>query len=101
MKQKITEGYRELAETLKSIAHPERIAILNLICSSRENRMTVKNIYESLSMEQPIVSRHLGILKRCGVLERESEGASTFYGLRRNNKMAEQIYKCLCNIERI
>ena len=86
-----------LAEALKSIGHPERIAIMNLICACKEKRMTVKSIYESLQMEQPIVSRHLGILKRSGILERETEGANTFYCLCENNKMAEQIYKCLCN----
>ena len=87
-----------LAEVLKSVAHSERIAILNLICNSKEKRMMVKNIYELLEMEQPIVSRHLGILKRSGVLEREAEGASTFYSLSKNNKMADRIYKCLSNI---
>ncbi len=96
-KKSITENYNGLAETLKSVAHPERIAILNLICNCREKRMTVKSIYESLELEQPIVSRHLGILKRCGMLERENEGVSTFYAQCRNNKMAERIYKCLCN----
>ena len=91
------ENYYPLAEALKSIGHPERIAIMNLICSSKEKRMTVKNIYESLGIEQPIASKHLGILKRCGILEREAEGASTYYCLCKNNKMAEQVYKCLCN----
>jgi len=86
-----------LAEALRSIGHPERIAIMSLICSSKEKRMTVKNIYDSLGMEQPIVSRHLGILKRCGILEREVVGSNTFYCLYKNNKMAEQVYKCLCS----
>ena len=91
------ESYVVLAEALKSVAHPERIAILNLIYNCKEKRMTVKSIYEFLGMEQPIVSRHLGILKRSGVLEREAKGTNTFYCLCKNNKMAEQIYKCLCN----
>ncbi|TAL57161.1 MAG: ArsR family transcriptional regulator [Bacteroidetes bacterium] len=92
----LKENFNLLAEALKSIGHPERIAIVNLICSSKENRMTVKSIYGSLKMEQPIVSRHLGILKRCGILERKTEGVNTFYCLCENNKIAEQIYKCLC-----
>jgi DNA-binding transcriptional ArsR family regulator len=89
------ESYILLAEALKSMGHPERIAIVDLICRSKGKTMTVKNIYESLKMEQPIVSRHLGILKRCGILERETEGVNTLYCLRRNNKMVEQIYKML------
>lgn len=91
------EKFSALAEAMKSIGHPERIAIMHLICNNKENRMTVKSIYESLKMEQPIVSRHLGILKRSGILERKTEGANTFYCLFENNKMAEQIYKCVCN----
>lgn len=90
------EKFNALAEALKSISHPERIAIVNLIYGCKEKRMTVKHIYESLKMEQPIVSRHLGILKRSGILERETEGVNTFYCLFENNKMAKQIYKCLC-----
>lgn len=91
------ESFTVLAEVLKSVAHPERIAILNLIYKCSEKRMTVKVIYETLRMEQPIASRHLGILKRSGILQRESEGASTFYSISRDNKMAERISKCICN----
>ena len=90
-------NFYALAEALKSISHPERIAIVNLICGYKEKRMTVKSIYESLELEQPIVSRHLGILKRSGVLERKTEGLNTFYCLCENNEIAEQIYKCVCN----
>ena len=90
-------NYKELAEALKSIGHSERLAIMNLIFASKAKRMTVKNIYESLGIGQAIASRHLGILKRCGILEREMEGANTYYCLSKNNKIAEQIYKCLCN----
>ena len=90
------EYFNLLAEALKSIGHPERIAIVDIICQNKERRMIVKKIYETLNMEQPIVSRHLGILKRSGILERETEGINTFYRLSKNNKMAQQIYKCIC-----
>lgn len=90
-----SERFNELADVLKSLAHPERIAIMKLICGSSEKRMTVKKIYETLGIEQPIVSRHLGILKRSGILRREMEGLSTYYCLCKNNEITEPIYKCL------
>lgn len=91
------KNFFALAEALRSIGHPERIAIVYLICLSEEKRMMVKNIYESLEMEQPIVSRHLGILRRSQLLERKTEGASTFYSLCKENKIAEQIYNCVAD----
>ncbi|HLF62208.1 MAG TPA: metalloregulator ArsR/SmtB family transcription factor [Saprospiraceae bacterium] len=91
------ETLQALAETLKSIGHPERIAIMNLICNAKGQRMTVKHIYEALGMHQPIVSRHLGILKRCGILERETQGANTLYRLNKHNQFVTQLNKCLCS----
>lgn len=75
----------ELAEMVKSIAHPERLQILNFMCNCGSDKLSVKHIYETLKMEQPIVSRHLGIMKRAGLLKKEVEGRSTYYYLNLEN----------------
>ena len=54
------------AGMLKSLAHPMRIAILNLLEGGKE--MTVTEIHELLGMEQAAASHHLGILKGKGTL---------------------------------
>lgn len=69
----------ELAEMVKSIAHPERLQILDLMFNCGCIKLSVKNIYETLKLEQPIVSRHLGIMKRAGLLKKEVDGRNTYY----------------------
>ena len=81
---KIRNDVNDLADMIKSIAHPERLQILNLMCNSGSagpGRLSVKNIYETLKLEQSIVSRHLGIMKRGGFLKKEVEGRKTYYCL--------------------
>lgn len=68
---KSTFNWDDMAEALKSIAHPERVAILNLISSSGDEQVKVKNIYETLHLEQSITSRHLTTMKKSGVLKRK------------------------------
>jgi DNA-binding transcriptional ArsR family regulator len=77
------------AELLKALAHPERLAILHLLCKAPKGRLTVKAIYESLEAQQAAISRHLGILKNSGVVHRMQEGQKTFYGLRTRKKKIE------------
>ena len=81
----------QLSEILKGIAHPSRIAIMNLLASSKTNKMTVKSLYKTLKISQPVMSRHLGILKSCGVIERSTEGKNTFYEINQANKVAKQL----------
>ena len=85
--------YTVLSEIFKSIAHPDRLAIVQLLCGCQ--RMTVKNIYDKLKLEQPIVSRHLRIMRNSGLLKREQEGNNTYYCLCNENEAVSCITKCL------
>ena len=76
----MNKNYHDLAEQFKSLAHPDRIAIVKLMCDCDCQRMTVKSIYEKLKMEQPIVSRHLSIMRNSGLLKREQDRNTTYYG---------------------
>lgn len=79
------------AEALKALAHPERLAILSLLCKAPKGRLTVKSIYESLEAQQAIVSRHLIILKNAGFVHRMQEGRKTFYGLCKEKKNIQSL----------
>ena len=48
-------------ETLRAIAHPIRIAIIDLLYNNGQS--TVTDIYKKLKIEQAIASHHLRILK--------------------------------------
>ena len=69
----------KLADTLKVIAHPIRIAILGLLEDGK--KMTVTEIYQKLDIEQAPASHHLGLLKSRGLLKSERDGKSNFYFL--------------------
>lgn len=87
------KNYNDFADKFKSIGHPDRVAILELLCNCGCNRMTVKDIYNKLSLDQPSTSRHLKIMRQVGILDRVREGGDTFYCLS-NQKEVDCIRKC-------
>lgn len=89
---KISEIYWDnLAEAWKSAAHPERLAILHLMCNCKCDQMMVKHIYETLQLEQSITSRHLSIMRKAGLLKRKIKDGKTFYHLNKENEIARGI----------
>ena len=54
---------------LKVIAHPVRLAIVDLLTVNK--RMTVLEIQEALNLEQAIASQHLSLMEDKGVLVSE------------------------------
>ena len=87
------EQLERTASTLKAIAHPMRIAILNYLEEGK--RMTVSEIHKKLNIEQSTTSHHLGILKNKGVLGSKREGKNTYYFLK-NDKLTK-ITDCIRN----
>jgi len=68
------------ASKLRAMAHPMRIAIIDLLSSNK--RLTVTEIYERLSIEQASASHHLNILKNKGLLESKRDGKMILYSLK-------------------
>jgi DNA-binding transcriptional ArsR family regulator len=89
------EILEQAASTLKALAHPMRIAILNML--EGDKRLTVTEIHERLQIEQSAASHHLGILKNKGVLQSKRDGKNTYYFLQ--NEGMSKILDCLgrCN----
>lgn len=68
---------------LKSIAHPIRIAIIDLLYANQQ--MTVTEIYMELGIEQAVASHHLQILKsKGGIVKVRREGKNSYYFLTDN-----------------
>jgi DNA-binding transcriptional ArsR family regulator len=68
------------ASRLRAMAHPMRIAIIELLTESQ--KLTVTEIYEHLGIEQASASHHLNILKNKGLLDSKREGKTILYSLR-------------------
>lgn len=72
-----TEKLANAAVMLKAMAHPIRMAMVELIV--REKELSVTEIYEKLNLEQAVASQHLAILKDKEVLAVRKEGKSCIY----------------------
>ncbi len=81
----------EAASKLRAIAHPMRIAIIDLL--EKKEQMNVTEIYETLKIEQASASHHLNILKTKGVLESRRSGKNTFYFLK--HEALSQLVDCI------
>lgn len=66
-------------ETLRAVAHPIRIAILDLLAKNGE--LTVTEIHERLQIEQAVASHHLRILKGKEVVKLVRSGKNSLYSL--------------------
>jgi len=85
------------ASKLRAIAHPMRIAIIDLL--NENGKMSVTEIYSALDIEQASASHHLNILKNKGILVSKREGKKIFYSLK--SVTLTEIIDCInrCNEE--
>lgn len=83
---------------LKTIAHPTRLAIIDLL--SKNGKQSVSEICNKLGLEQSLASHHLSVMKLKGVLLSEREGKNVCYSL----KLIEvtQVMRCIehCDLTR-
>ena len=61
-----TEQQNSLATTLKALAHPARIAILQYII--KQNACICNDLVEELGLAQATISQHLKELKSIGII---------------------------------
>lgn len=66
-----------LSKYAKALAHPARIAILNLLINKQT--CICGDIVEELPLSQSTVSQHLKELKAAGLIKGEIEGVSVCY----------------------
>ena len=91
------EQLEQAASKLRAMAHPMRIAIIDLLHDG--NQMSVTEIYNKLKIEQAAASHHLNILKNKGVLASRRDGKKIFYSIK--NQVLTEIVDCLnrCNMD--
>ncbi|MEJ5259165.1 MAG: metalloregulator ArsR/SmtB family transcription factor [Anaerohalosphaeraceae bacterium] len=74
------ELYEKQSLVTQAMAHPLRIAILNVL---RQGPCCVQDIVRQVGGKQSNISRHLGILVNAGILHYEKKGLHVFYTLKR------------------
>lgn len=57
--------YEEISKTFKALAHPARLMLLAYLM---KRECCVGEIQKCLSLSQPNVSQHLGVLKEAGLI---------------------------------
>lgn len=61
----------------RTLADPTRRALFERLC--RDGDQTVRALTAKAGVSQPAVSKHLGILKRAGLVQDRHEGRQTHY----------------------
>lgn len=84
----------EAASRLKALAHPARIAIIEIL--EEYKQLSVSEITEKLKLDQASTSHHLQILRSKGFITSKSEGKSRIYQLKISSisKLFECINSC-------
>ena len=68
----------KMAETLKAVAHPIRLQIVNILMNGERS---VGDLVKRLGTKQSLTSQQLSILKSRGVLRSRRNGNVVFYSL--------------------
>lgn len=70
------EALAEAAECLKTLAHPVRLRMVQMLLAGR---YTVGQLAEACGIASPTASGHLRLLERCGLLRHERQRREVFY----------------------
>ena len=72
-----TERQNKLAQMMKALAHPARIAIIQRLLKA--NECVCGDLVEELGLAQATISQHLKELKNAGLIQGTIEGTSVCY----------------------
>ena len=92
--QHFTEPQNEMASTLKALAHPARIAIVEYLLKT--NECICNDLVNELPLAQPTISQHLKELKNAKIIKGNIEGNSICYCL--EEKTIEELNKYFAKI---
>ena len=82
-------------DPFSAVAEPKRRRVLELLA---EGELPVNDIVHSLRWPQPMVSKHLGVLKEVGLVSVREDGRQRFYRI--NGEVMKPIYDWARTFER-
>ena len=68
-----------VSDPFNALGEPRRREILDRL--ARVDRSSVNDLVDALGLPQPAVSKHLGVLRKVGLVTVEKEGNQRFYAL--------------------
>lgn len=71
-------GLQQAAECLRTLAHPHRLRMVEMLLAGR---YTVGELAEACEIPSHMASQHLRLMQRCGFLSSSKEGRKTFYNV--------------------
>jgi ArsR family transcriptional regulator len=91
------EKFEKAAFILKTVAHPMRLAIVELLNANES--LSVNEICEKLNSEQSLVSHHLINMKLKGILQSSRVGQFINYSLKLKeiNNLLDCVENCTCH----
>lgn len=78
MKNQIQNKYKERAQTMKALAHPTRLFIVDFLADGEK---CVCEIVEQVGVDISTISKHLLVMKNAGLVMDEKRGLNVFYKL--------------------
>jgi len=93
-----SEKLEKAAFILKTIAHPVRLRIIELLEANEQ--LAVGEICERIGCEQSLTSHHLSNMRLKGLLSSKREGKNIYYSLKERDvtKILSCIENCNCNM---
>src|SRR6266511_4262328 len=76
MKLTPLEAMGQAAECLKTLAHPHRLRMIQMLL---RGRYTVGELAEACGIPSHMASEHLRLMQRCGFMTSEKDGRKAYY----------------------
>lgn len=91
----LAEAAEQASEFLKSLANPVRLRIL---CLLAQGEFAVGDIAEKLAARQSLISQHLALLRKDGLVRPRRDGQTIHYALadERAQKLIAVLYESFC-----
>lgn len=77
LNEKINE-FSQIAEVLKILGHPTRLRIISELIDSDK---TVSELWHLVGVSQSLVSQHLAVLRRSGIIKSVRRGNTVYYSV--------------------
>lgn len=83
---------KELEKTLKALADPSRLRILNILL---QQEVCVCDLQSVLGLPQPLLSRHLAYLRNAGLVRDRRDGPRVWYSLTLDDEVGRAVREFL------
>lgn len=95
MENDIQKKYKKRSETMKALAHPTRLFIVDFLADGEK---CVCEIVEQVGVDISTISKHLLVMKNAGLVEDEKRGLNVFYKL--TCPCVANLFTCLEDIKK-